>query len=165
VKGCCENRGHEHCGQCPEFPCNLLNEFAYDKEQGDDGKRIETCRRWYVESFAQAVAKQNANALREFFAPDATICWHDSNEQFSVEEYIHANCEYPGEWSGEVQRVEKMNDGIVIVTKISSAESSHFVTAFAKLTAGKITRLDEYYSEYNEAPQWRKDMKISKPIT
>jgi hypothetical protein len=24
----------------------LLNQFAYDKEQGDDGKRIEQCRKW-----------------------------------------------------------------------------------------------------------------------
>jgi len=46
VKDCCEGRGHEHCGQCAEFPCDLLNEFAYDKEQGDDGLRIETCRKW-----------------------------------------------------------------------------------------------------------------------
>jgi hypothetical protein len=24
----------------------LLKQFAYDKEQGDDGKRIEQCRKW-----------------------------------------------------------------------------------------------------------------------
>ena len=46
VKDCCEGRGHNHCGQCSEFPCELLNEFAFDKEQGDNGKRIETCRMW-----------------------------------------------------------------------------------------------------------------------
>ncbi|MEW6710633.1 MAG: DUF3795 domain-containing protein, partial [Candidatus Riflebacteria bacterium] len=28
------------------FPCQLLNKFAYDKEQGDNGKRIEQCRLW-----------------------------------------------------------------------------------------------------------------------
>ena len=33
------------CGEC-DFPCDLLNQFAYDKEQGDDGKRIEQCRKW-----------------------------------------------------------------------------------------------------------------------
>ena len=46
VKDCCEKRGHDHCGQCSDFPCDILNEFAFDKEQGDDGKRIETCRLW-----------------------------------------------------------------------------------------------------------------------
>jgi len=46
VKDCCEGKGHEYCGQCRDFPCDLLNKFAYDKEQGDNGKRIETCRFW-----------------------------------------------------------------------------------------------------------------------
>jgi hypothetical protein len=46
VKSCCEGRNLEHCGECDEFPCDLLNQFAYDKEQGDDGKRIEQCKKW-----------------------------------------------------------------------------------------------------------------------
>lgn len=46
VKSCCETKRHAHCGQCPDFPCDLLRQFAYDKKQGDDGKRIEQCRRW-----------------------------------------------------------------------------------------------------------------------
>lgn len=49
VKSCCEDKSHGHCGQCKEFPCGLLNQFAYDKEQGDDGKRIEQCRKWCEE--------------------------------------------------------------------------------------------------------------------
>ena len=46
VKSCCESKGNEHCGECPDFPCEKLQQFAYDKEQGDDGKRIEQCRMW-----------------------------------------------------------------------------------------------------------------------
>ena len=46
VKSCCEGRAHEHCGQCSNFPCKLLIEFAYDENEGDNGKRIETCRSW-----------------------------------------------------------------------------------------------------------------------
>lgn len=175
VKDCCEGRGHEHCGQCSEFPCTLLTQFAYDIEQGDNGKRIETCRGWAgktqseviafdVGRFIQAVAKQNADDLWDFFTPNAVICWHDSNERFTVDEYIRANCEYPGVWDGEIRRVERIEGGIVMVTKITSSESSHLVTAFVKLTEGKISRLDEYYSDCNEAPEWRKEMKIGKPI-
>ena len=171
VKDCCEGRGFEHCGQCAEFPCATLTQFAYDTEQGDNGKRIETCKGWVgkaqviafnVGDFVQAVATQNADALREFFAPDAVIRWHDSNEQFTVAEYVRANCEYAGKWEGEIQRAERIEGGIVLVTKISSAESSHLVTAFAKLTEGKISRLDEYYCECGEAPESRKGM--GKPI-
>lgn len=46
VKSCCENKNLAHCGQCDIFPCELLMQFAYDKEQGDEGKRIEQCRCW-----------------------------------------------------------------------------------------------------------------------
>jgi len=175
VKDCCEGKGIDHCGLCQNFPCTLLTQFAYDIGEGDNGKRIETCRKWAglahsevnpfeIGRFIQAVAKQNAEALREFFTPEAVICWHDSNEQLTVDEYIRANCEYPGEWSGELQRVEKINNGFALVTKITSAESSHLVTAFVKLDGNKITRLDEYYSDCGEAPDWRKAMKIGKPI-
>ena len=46
VKSCCENKNLENCGFCSDFPCELLNKFAYDEEQGDNGKRIEQCRKW-----------------------------------------------------------------------------------------------------------------------
>lgn len=46
VKNCCEQKGHAHCGQCASFPCDLLHQFAYDPKEGDNGKRIEQCRKW-----------------------------------------------------------------------------------------------------------------------
>ena len=46
VKSCCESRGLSNCGECGDFPCDLLNRFAYDPEQGDDGLRIEQCKKW-----------------------------------------------------------------------------------------------------------------------
>ncbi|MCI8623105.1 MAG: DUF3795 domain-containing protein [Provencibacterium sp.] len=46
VKSCAEQAGLSHCGQCEKFPCPLLNGFAYDPEQGDDGKRIRQCAQW-----------------------------------------------------------------------------------------------------------------------
>lgn len=46
VKSCCEGKGLSHCGKCDDFPCDLLNQFAYDKAEGDDGKRIEQCKKW-----------------------------------------------------------------------------------------------------------------------
>lgn len=46
VKSCCEEKQTEHCGQCGEFPCESLHRFAYDEKQGDNGKRIEQCKKW-----------------------------------------------------------------------------------------------------------------------
>ena len=49
VKSCCQEKSFDHCGQCGQFPCELLRQFAYDKQLGDGGKRIETCREWQKE--------------------------------------------------------------------------------------------------------------------
>lgn len=46
VKNCCENKNLEFCGQCKDFPCELLKEFSFDKEHGDNGIRIENCKIW-----------------------------------------------------------------------------------------------------------------------
>lgn len=46
LKKCCEGKGHSHCGECGEFPCEQLTKFAYDKDNGDNGKRIEQCKVW-----------------------------------------------------------------------------------------------------------------------
>ncbi|MDR2719552.1 MAG: hypothetical protein LBC03_01950 [Nitrososphaerota archaeon] len=40
------SQNYEHCGLCLDFPCDLLNQFSYDQEQGDNGKRIKQCRKW-----------------------------------------------------------------------------------------------------------------------
>ncbi len=44
VAACAAGKGHLHCGHCAEFVCPVLHRFAYDPEQGDDGKRIANLR-------------------------------------------------------------------------------------------------------------------------
>ena len=36
----------EHCGECNEFPCTKLEEFAYDEKEGDCGVRLDQCKIW-----------------------------------------------------------------------------------------------------------------------
>lgn len=47
IKNCCEDREIDHCGQCSDFCCAPLKEFSYDKEHGDEGARIEQCKKWF----------------------------------------------------------------------------------------------------------------------
>ncbi len=49
VKTCCEGKQNEHCGTCDTFSCTLLNQFAYGENQGDNGKRIEQCKKWSMQ--------------------------------------------------------------------------------------------------------------------
>ena len=49
VKSCCEGKNIDNCSKCINFPCQTLKRFAYDKKQGDNGERIEQCKRWNAE--------------------------------------------------------------------------------------------------------------------
>lgn len=45
---CCQSKNCMHCGQCSEFPCELLSQYSSDPVHGDNppGARIEQCKRW-----------------------------------------------------------------------------------------------------------------------
>lgn len=48
VKTCCEKNSHNHCGECYQFPCEMLSNMG--KDQGfDPGPKIEQCKKWLCE--------------------------------------------------------------------------------------------------------------------
>ena len=55
-----------------------------------------------IKNFWYDVLRQDADAIRAYFYPDAWVNWHNTNEHFTLEEFIRANCEYPNQWDGEV---------------------------------------------------------------
>lgn len=105
--------------------------------------------------------------LETYFLPNATINWHNTNERFSVEEYIMANCEYPGDWFGNVERIEIIDDLAISVTRVWQIDNdmSFHAVSFFKFQVDKILCLDEYWGDDGIAPQWRLDKNIGKPIT
>lgn len=119
-----------------------------------------------IYQFWNDVLEQKADALRDYFHENAHINWHCTNEHFTVEEFIIANCEYPGAWGGEVERVEKINDLIVTVTHVFSQnrEMSFHVTSFIITVDDKIAAIDEYWADDGIAPQWRLDKHIGTAI-
>lgn len=119
-----------------------------------------------IYKFWKDVLEQNADAIRDYFDKSAYINWHCTNEHFNVDEFIIANCEYPGNWNGEVERVEKINDMFVTVTHVYSQnrELSFHVTSFIKVNDNKIVAVDEYWADDGIAPKWRLDKHIGKVI-
>ncbi len=117
-------------------------------------------------SFWKAVLRQDADAIRSYFHKDARINWHCTNESFSLEEYILANCEYPGAWDGEIERLEEVGDLFITVTRVFPQDKavSFHVTSFFKIRDDKILSLDEYWADDGEAPRWRQNMHIGTPI-
>lgn len=119
-----------------------------------------------IYAFWTAVLRQDREAIRSYFAPDAYVNWHCSNEHFTVEEFIQANCDYPGQWDGEIQRLEQTGDLTISVTHVYTRDRalSFHVTSFIKSRDGKILSVDEYWGNDGPAPQWRQDMHIGRAI-
>jgi len=105
-------------------------------------------------------------ALPRYFTDDAVIRWHCSNEQFTVAEYVQANCEYPNDWNGEIERIETSGDSTVLVGRVFPVDksTSYHVVSFIKCDGNLIRELDEYWADDGEAPEWRKNMKIGRAI-
>ena len=120
-----------------------------------------------IEKYWKATLEQNEKEMKTFFHKDAVIRWHNTNEQFSVDEYILANCKYPGNWKGNIDRIEVVGDLIITVTKVLSSDEkiSLHAISFIKVINNKITSIDEYWSEDGEPPKWRESMNIGKSIS
>lgn len=109
--------------------------------------------------------RQDANAMAQYFLPDAYVNWHNTNEHFTAAEFIRANCEYPGQWNGEIQRLERLGTLYITVVHVWDAGVQSFhVTSFLQLRDDKIAAIDEYWGDDGPAPQWRLDKHIGTPI-
>ena len=119
-----------------------------------------------IKAFWRAVLAQDESEIRAYFAPDAYVNWHCTNEHFTVDEFITANCEYPGEWDGVVERIDTLGGLTVTVTRVypKDRSCSFHVTSFLRTENGRIVSLDEYWADDGSAPQWRIDKHIGTPI-
>lgn len=119
-----------------------------------------------IYKFWKSILEQNAGAIRDYFHKNAYINWHCTNEHFNVDEFIIANCEYPGNWEGEVERVEKTNDLLITVTHVylKDRTQSFHVTSFIRVINDKIVAVDEYWADDGLAPCWRLEKHIGKAI-
>lgn len=119
-----------------------------------------------IYDFWKDVLDQNEQALKKYFHKSAYVNWHCTNEHFTVEEFIRANCEYPGDWAGEVERVESIGDLIITVTHVYTKDYSlsFHVTSFVKVLDDKIVSIDEYWGDDGDAPKWRLDKHIGSAI-
>jgi len=102
--------------------------------------------------------------LKNYFHEDACIRWHNTNEQFNVSEFLRANCDYPGNWYGEVERIEQTGNTVITVVHVWTQGMSFHMTSFFEIIKDKIKALDEYWGNDGEIPRWRKDMHIGRPL-
>lgn len=119
-----------------------------------------------LQEFWRATLKQDAVAMKAFFHPDARIYWHCTNESFTAEAFIQANCTYPGDWSGEILHCFNEAGHTVTITHVYPVDHSadFYVTSLFQIRDDKILRLDEYWADAGPAPQWRQEMHLATPI-
>lgn len=119
-----------------------------------------------IQEFWKAVLAQDEEKIRSYFQKEASVNWHCTNEHFTLDEYILANCRYPGQWDGVVERIETAGDRIITVARIypKDRSMSFHVTSFIQTENDKIVSLDEYYADDTPPPQWRQEMHIGMPI-
>jgi len=125
-----------------------------------------------IHDFLDTILNKNADKLRGHFEPDAAICWSNTNEQFTVDEYIHLICEYPGEWSGRIERYDVIAaDGwhdkkVVFVARVCNKQGVYARTVsfidFGDTENERIQLLDENWSDIGEPPPWRNELRIGK---
>ena len=110
--------------------------------------------------------KQNWSNIGTYFEDRAVINWNNTNERFTVEEFIRVNAEYPGDWSIEIERLECTGNLVISVVKVQlkSDNISVHATSFFEFNNGKIKVLNEYWGDDGKAPQWRIEKQIGKPI-
>lgn len=119
-----------------------------------------------IQDYWEAVIRKQADTIKKYFHSEAKIQWHNTNESFTVEEFIRANCEYPGEWMGKIERMEKVGDLTITVTRVEECrqKSSFHAISFIRWKGDKIISIDEYWGEDGDVPEWRKEKKIGEPI-
>ena len=119
-----------------------------------------------IQVYWDAVLRQDAQAMRRFFHPEALVRWHNTKEQFTVEEFIQDNCAYPGDWEGSINRIENIGSLIVTVTQAYTRDRSisFHVVSFFQMENSLIMAIDEYWGDDGDAPQWRQEMHIGSRI-
>ena len=119
-----------------------------------------------IRSYWQAVLAQRPEEMRSFLHPDAVVRWPNTNEQFTADEFIQANCTYPGSWNGVLERVEEAAGRVITVVRVYARDqsASFHVTSFMKLQDDKILELDEYWGDDGPPPRWRQSMHLGKPL-
>ena len=80
--------------------------------------RIE--KKFEIRKFWDAIVHQKETEIKKYFNKTAIIRQPNTNEEFSLEEFIEANCKYPGKWDGEIERIKKGENNSTINPKPDS---------------------------------------------
>jgi hypothetical protein len=115
-----------------------------------------------VKRFWQLFDAAEFEEAGDLISPNAIIRWWNTREEFkNKEKFIEANRIYPGRWRISIERLECFNNLVITVVNVAEKDISFYATSFFTLEEERIIRIDEYWGENTEPPEWRVKASLS----
>ena len=92
-------------------------------------------------------------------APSAECLWWATQERFrGADAVVHVNAVYPEGWTIHLLDVHALADGRVLsLVRVDQDGHSFYANSYFLIRDGLIQQIDEYWSDVQSAPAWRRD--------
>ncbi len=103
-------------------------------------------------------ARQWAQA-QALLAPHAECLWWATQERFrGADAVVHVNAVYPEGWTIHLLDLQPLMDGRVLsLVRVDQDGHSFYANSYFHIRDGLIQQIDEYWSDVQAAPAWRRD--------
>lgn len=98
-------------------------------------------------------------------APAAECLWWATRERFrGAEAIVHVNAVYPEGWRIHLLDLQVLADGRVLsLVRVDQDGGSFYANSYFHVRDGLIQQIDEYWSDLQQAPAWRRDPQAPLP--
>ena len=111
-----------------------------------------------VEQYWKAFDEYNFDLAGTFMDTNAKVIWPNTQEIFKGRDnFILAQKNYPGTWKIILEKLISINEIVISVVEVTSAENSQsfYATSFFEFKGNYIIEITEYWGEISEPPEWR----------
>ena len=96
---------------------------------------------------------------QSLLAPHAECLWWATQERFrGADAVVHVNAVYPEGWTLHLLDLQPLRDGRVLsLVRVDQDGNSFYANSYFHVRDGLIQQIDEYWSDVQPAPAWRRD--------
>jgi len=111
-----------------------------------------------IKKFWKLLDEQDWEGLRVLFHPECKIVWPNTSEDFTPDEYVRLNKDYPGSWKIELEDVSETKTKVISVVRITSKDNGQSLRGigYFHLEDDLIYYLLEYFAPDTMKPEWRR---------
>lgn len=142
-----------------DFPQSALN--CNGASNLKEIQRVDLDNGALVRKFLESIELRAWGDVAELLHPDFYAVFPQSGEQFTREDYVRLNCEYPGEWHISIQNVLYAGDWIITEVDVSIEAKIDRAVSFFHIESSLIVELREYWPDPFPIPAWRQSWQES----